>query len=69
MRSLYTVGSSWRSTSLTRAEPRRIFDRRLLVVDDDADLWPILARIGRLLDRDLRVDFASDSRPRWTSDE
>ncbi len=40
---------------------RPVFDRRLLVVEDDADLWPILERIGGIVDRGLRIDFAPDA--------
>ncbi|MCP4040126.1 MAG: hypothetical protein GY733_24495 [bacterium] len=34
---------------------------RLLVVDDDPDLWPLITRAGRILDSDLEIQFAASS--------
>jgi DNA-binding NtrC family response regulator len=39
----------------------RIRNPRVLIVEDDKDLWPILDRVGWLVDSDLVIDFAEDA--------
>lgn len=44
------------------ALPRpRLFPPRLLVVEDDRELWPVLARVAWLANSDLQVDFTADT--------
>lgn len=36
-------------------------NRRLLVVDDDPDLWPLVLRAGHIVDPDLEIYFAAST--------
>ncbi len=49
------------NTDLGAYRCARSLGHRVLVVDDDPDLWPLITRAGRVLDVDLEIHFAASS--------